>query len=70
MDGAHATDFKPVIDLKRRYRIERELRDVMMSVGIRLEDVNRGSYGFGISEWTWQRLAEDLAERIDRGKLA
>lgn len=70
MDGAHATDFKVPLSLKRRQRIENELRDIMASNGIRLGDVNRGSYSFGVSEWTWTKLAEDLAERIDRGKLA
>ena len=64
MDGAHATDIKPALSLKRRQRIETELRDIMASNGIRLGDVNRGSYSFGINEWTWSKLAEDLAERL------
>lgn len=68
MDGA-ATDFKVPLSLKRRQRIETELRDIMASNGIRLGDINRSAYGFGVSDWTWSKLAEDLAERIDRGKL-
>ena len=71
MDGAQVADFRPAaISLKRRHRIELELRDMMAAAGIRLQDCNRGSYnGFAVSDWTWQRLAEDLAERLDRGKL-
>ncbi len=70
MDGAHAIDFMPAaIDLKRRTRIERELRNMMADAGIDLHMLDRGNYRSQISDWTWSKLAEDLAERIDRGKL-
>lgn len=68
MDGAHATDFVKA-DRRRCRRIEFELRDIMAANGIRLEDISRSNYNFGVSDWTWQKLAEDLAERIDRGRL-
>jgi hypothetical protein len=68
MDGAHAPIGKT--DRKRRDRIAYELKDMMDQRGVRVQGTEGQSYyTCEIGDWTWQRLAEDLMERIDRGKL-